>query len=446
MAKRAFIVGINAYDPPNELPSCVADADAFAELLATRYGFTDITNLRDREASNAAIANGITALLANGSASDQLVFYYSGHGYSFEKNGALVEALVPQDANFLDSDQLAALTAIVPPGAFTVILDACFSGGMEKAFIRSDGLVERGRIKRFQPIASGKGFVLPVTTGKPLAYRPFGATSTETALTNAQHFSAGTQRSKAFVVVAQAPNGVSRRFLLMSACLSDETAAASTSQTEGKSAFTFSLLDRLASPALVGSPTAALMEAAGQRLRQLGITQTPMLKAPPGLDQRPFMHWQTDSASSSVSSSKTFSSTPTERTIPMYNSPVSAGEKAWYDFASQLASAVAPIALNQLRAATSKGFVTGADAITVDSKSFISSLTNVLSAALPVVAQAVPAVVQAISSQKGFQPAPVMAPEDKAWYDTLAHAVGTVVSSPIAQSALQVAIQAAAAG
>src|ERR1700753_1177279 len=109
MKKQALIIGINAYDPPNTLPSCIADADAFEDLLRTVYGFTEIANLRDRQASHAAIASSLQQLVDGAAAGDELVFYYSGHGYSYPKNGATIEALVPQDVNFFDCDQLEAI-------------------------------------------------------------------------------------------------------------------------------------------------------------------------------------------------------------------------------------------------------------------------------------------------------------------------------------------------
>ena len=68
--------------------------------------------------------------------------------------------------------------------------------------------------------------------------------------------------------------------ILVSACLEDETAAASTSQTQGLSAFTYALTSTIGS--LGSMPSAqSVIEAAGGRLREIGIKQTPMLKCPP---------------------------------------------------------------------------------------------------------------------------------------------------------------------
>ncbi len=433
MAKRALIIGINAYDPPNALPSCVADADAFESLLRKSYGFTDIANLRDRQASNSAMAAGLQQLVKDASAGDELVFYYSGHGFSFEKNGALIEALVPQDANFFDSDQLAGLTSAVPPGVLTVVLDSCFSGGLEKTFLLPNGMVERGFVKRFQLSATQKAFVPPIE-GRTLAYRPFGSSAGQTAAAVVQQFQAGKPSDKAFSIVVPAPSTDDRRFLLMSACLADETAAASTSQTEGKSAFTFSLLDRIQAADLAAGPVAALLDAAGKRLRDLGITQTPTLRAPAKLDQQPLLRVQPTPAGSQIDSfSKSFTTHNNGRDIIMDSTTSPAAQKGFFDLATQLAGAIAPIVLSQLQRSPSKGFQ-GPDAVTIDSKSFASILSGVLTTALPIVMQSL------ATAQKDFvEQSPV---DDKNFLSDLGGAITGIVSSPIGQTAIQVGLQA----
>ena len=79
--------------------------------------------------------------------------------------------------------------------------------------------------------------------------------------------------------------------LLISACLADETASASTARTAGKSAFTYALLDRLDALGPHAS-NRQLVEATTARLRDLGFRQTPVLMEPArpaGLAGRPFL-------------------------------------------------------------------------------------------------------------------------------------------------------------
>jgi uncharacterized caspase-like protein len=153
MASAALVVGINAYDPPNALPSCIEDADSIARLLKEVYGFQSIVNLRDKEASKSAILEGLKNLLAAGASGDDLVFYFSGHGYSFQQGTSLIHALVPQDVDFLTSDELAAVTQGAPPDSLTVVLDSCFSGGMQKAFAKVGG-VKPAKVKYWTPPTS----------------------------------------------------------------------------------------------------------------------------------------------------------------------------------------------------------------------------------------------------------------------------------------------------
>ena len=103
MAKKALVVGINAYAPPNTLPSCVADAEGMNSLLQGRYAFDSVTMLRDDEATKDRLIAALTELVTNVTSDDRLVFYFSGHGYSYEQDGTTVEALVTQDAHFLNS-------------------------------------------------------------------------------------------------------------------------------------------------------------------------------------------------------------------------------------------------------------------------------------------------------------------------------------------------------
>ncbi|MFD1985559.1 hypothetical protein ACFSOZ_24185 [Mesorhizobium newzealandense] len=68
--------------------------------------------------------------------------------------------------------------------------------------------------------------------------------------------------------------------MLLSACLENETAAASTGSTEGKSAFTFALLQALKERRR-GAALGALTRAAQSTIESIGLAQTPTLKESP---------------------------------------------------------------------------------------------------------------------------------------------------------------------
>src|SRR5215813_2756908 len=46
--RKALVVGINDYGgPPNDLPSCVNDANAITQLLQSKHGFKEVHTVRD---------------------------------------------------------------------------------------------------------------------------------------------------------------------------------------------------------------------------------------------------------------------------------------------------------------------------------------------------------------------------------------------------------------
>lgn len=148
-----FIVAIDAYDYPNTLPSCINDGRAIAALLAGS-GYTG-NKLFDASAARANVLSGLDWLLAGAQPDDDLVFYYSGHGYQPNIGGNLQQSLVLIDGMLLDRD-FTPRTALVPAGTLTVLLDACFSGGFDKFLIRSaagKALVEQPKVKAYVPMA-----------------------------------------------------------------------------------------------------------------------------------------------------------------------------------------------------------------------------------------------------------------------------------------------------
>src|SRR5512138_218174 len=130
--RRALVVGINDYGgAPNNLPSCVNDANAITQLLQNRYDFKEVHVLRDGDATIARIDDELKWLTKTVQPDDRLLFYFSGHGYTKLANGVMEEFLVAHDG-LLDDNRLVAKTRELAPGTLTVILDASFSGGAEK--------------------------------------------------------------------------------------------------------------------------------------------------------------------------------------------------------------------------------------------------------------------------------------------------------------------------
>lgn len=175
MAKKALCVGINDFPGAgNDLKGCVNDANAWAALLAERFGFVraDIGILLDRQATKSAIMSGLKSLLARAAAGDVLVFTVSSHGtYIADDSGdeAYDEAICPFDCdrNVIVDDELRALFAGIPAGAsMTVIADCCHSGTITRAADVGGGDDDR-RARFLNPAAIGRKVL-----AEPLAAAP----------------------------------------------------------------------------------------------------------------------------------------------------------------------------------------------------------------------------------------------------------------------------------
>ena len=106
----ALIIGINEYESPNipNLMGAVPDADAVRDYLQKHLGVpsSQIRNLRNSEATRAAIIDGIEAFSLNDEIKmgDPILIYYAGHGGSADTpkgwevgSTGKIELLIPCD-------------------------------------------------------------------------------------------------------------------------------------------------------------------------------------------------------------------------------------------------------------------------------------------------------------------------------------------------------------
>ncbi|WP_452223646.1 caspase family protein [Lacinutrix chionoecetis] len=146
MAKRSLTVGINNYsilDPRGRanLSACVADARSMYHLLKNSFGFTDLYHLEDLNASKTRIIDTLRHLINISEAGDTICFYFSGHGSRQRSDMSAgdcdkyYEALVPASGGWITDRDLKQITEDLYPDAvnFTIITDACNSGGMHSA-------------------------------------------------------------------------------------------------------------------------------------------------------------------------------------------------------------------------------------------------------------------------------------------------------------------------
>lgn len=153
--RRAMLVGINTYSPPEgseaaisrkwrDLDGAANDVVAVESILSTRFGFDEIHTLTNRDATREAIFAGITEWLVEPSEpGDIVVFYYAGHGSqvrnteSRESDG-LDETIVPADSwngapDIRDKELRDAFNALLAKGVtVTLIFDSCHSGSITR--------------------------------------------------------------------------------------------------------------------------------------------------------------------------------------------------------------------------------------------------------------------------------------------------------------------------
>ena len=140
-----LVIGINNYNSPTwpMLNNAVADAEAVRDVLTTRYNFDslDVTVLLNEQATRSNIYEALRRYIEKISSRDNLMIYYSGHGY-FDK--LLSEGYwVPVDAQgndvsaYVPNSQILKIIENINSQHTFLVADACFSGSLFAATNRS---------------------------------------------------------------------------------------------------------------------------------------------------------------------------------------------------------------------------------------------------------------------------------------------------------------------
>jgi uncharacterized caspase-like protein len=271
MAKRALLVGVNAYpDPDNRLRGCLNDVRQILDLLRDHFGFEErggIRTLTDTWATTAGIKTGLRWLVAGARAGDVLVFHFSGHGsqvpdrHGDEASDGLDEIICPYDldwdAPFTDDD-LHGIVKHVPAGVnLTVVLDCCHAGtGLREAWQDSTSgarhpLTRAPRMKCIRrPVAAAAapGFAEP-RAGTAARVRRFGRMAADEGA------------------------------ILLAACREDQVSADAFIDGDYHGAFTYYLCDAVRAAGY--APTyGELLRRMRKRLRAEGFEQDPQLEGP----------------------------------------------------------------------------------------------------------------------------------------------------------------------
>ncbi len=188
-ARRALLVGIDAYENVSRLEGPVADAMAMRAFLVRRAGYSpeEVRLLLDAEATRDGILAAARDWLVAGTApGDEAFLFYSGHGYQQldgadrDEDDGMDETLVPVDASvdgngrvdgMIADDELAALLDALAGRRVRVVVDACHSGTTDRAADADWRYVKTPRMPDGAPLsfARTRGVALDAGAGAPLA-------------------------------------------------------------------------------------------------------------------------------------------------------------------------------------------------------------------------------------------------------------------------------------
>lgn len=131
-----FIIGIDEYEHATNLENCVSDAEAFKSILLEKYQFENerVKTLYNSEASEEAIIDHFQAYSKNLGKDDNLIVFFSGHGY-FDKVtriGYLVptRGMVNSVTTLIPHVTIKSYLTSLKVHHCLFIVDSCYSGNL----------------------------------------------------------------------------------------------------------------------------------------------------------------------------------------------------------------------------------------------------------------------------------------------------------------------------
>ena len=131
--KRAILIQVGEYRDPminsfvGSSNAKILDSETMRGLLS-RYGFTHIIELTDKEATLEKIREQLDVVRRQTQPADIVVFYFSGHGAIGKRGVTLApyDAIAVDSSNDLAGDELAQWVRALPTEHVVIILDSCF--------------------------------------------------------------------------------------------------------------------------------------------------------------------------------------------------------------------------------------------------------------------------------------------------------------------------------
>lgn len=128
-----LIIGIDEYT--GEWPmlrNAVNDAKGVAELLTSKYSFTSLKTMYNKEATRDNILAEFERLMGTVKANDNVFIYYSGHGEYIENMDkgfwVPVDASGKSISKYISNEDIRAFLSGIPSKHTLLVTDACFSG------------------------------------------------------------------------------------------------------------------------------------------------------------------------------------------------------------------------------------------------------------------------------------------------------------------------------
>ena len=167
--RRAVLIGVNDYlGAENDLLAPLHDLEEVRALLETDAGFPsdDILEVRDSHVTLENVRKAIHEFLAPVPPEGTAVIFYSGHGVQLQATSEnrssttdaapepdlLEEALFLADGSYLLDHELRGLIDCIGAGRVTLVVDACYSGGIVRGPREKSVLQEE--VRKFLDLAS----------------------------------------------------------------------------------------------------------------------------------------------------------------------------------------------------------------------------------------------------------------------------------------------------
>lgn len=131
-----LVIGINNYQHWPKLNNAVKDASDVASTLLSKYNFEfdNIIMLKDEQATRSNIYNSLRSLIEKVTPQDNLLIYYSGHGYFDqllnEGYWVPVESQPNSTGDYVSNTEILKIINNINSQHTFLVADACFSGSL----------------------------------------------------------------------------------------------------------------------------------------------------------------------------------------------------------------------------------------------------------------------------------------------------------------------------